>query len=389
MPHLIALPVQVAALALALDTILRAWASRGASFWGAGLADAGLRVATLAIAFGALAVINTWDFLTYALLLAGGVALAAARGVGARRVAAALKATVAVAIALMLAILLYAPFFLSFQAFYTQVKPLIDGVDGMRRTRLAEWLVIWGLFAFLAATCSLLALRPLLRRSVVARASPERRPLIALALGLLAEWSPVRSPGSGRWRRWRCCLASRARRSPSPRPRLPPFGAALIVVGLLAAAGVELVYVADFLQDTEWYRMNTVFKFYMQAWALLGCGVTGSLALLAPRVAWRGPRFGRALWLAALVVLLGPAGSFVVGGTQSRLQERFPVRPPGPTLDGMAFLDDNTFSWGPGSAPAQVNFADDHAAYDWLLAHATASRSSRQRPPRRILRACS
>jgi uncharacterized membrane protein len=249
------------------------------------------------------------------------------------------------------------------------VKLLIDGVDGMRRTRLAEWLVIWGLFAFLAATCALLALRPLLGWPAGAGGSSERRPLLVLAAGALVALACALV---GQWTLAALALLLGAAGAALAVAATPAsaFGAAVVVVGLLAATGVELVYVADFLQDTEWYRMNTVFKFYMQAWALLGCGVTTGLALRTPRGDRGGRGPGRALWLLALLVLLGAAGSFVVGGTWSRLQERFPGRPPGPTLDGMAFLDYNTFPWGPATPPAQVHFADDHAAYDWLLAHA-------------------
>lgn len=57
----------------------------------------------------------------------------------------------------------------------------------------------------------------------------------------------------------------------------------LIVAGAaLLGASLEVVYLVDDLSGTDWYRMNTIFKFYNQIWNLLGIG-TGVLA-------------GRALW---------------------------------------------------------------------------------------------
>ncbi|HET6262048.1 MAG TPA: DUF2298 domain-containing protein, partial [Chloroflexia bacterium] len=53
---------------------------------------------------------------------------------------------------------------------------------------------------------------------------------------------------------------------------------ALFLVGAAAVAmGVELVYLADHLQGGNFYRMNTVFKFYVHVWVLFAAG--GALAV--------------------------------------------------------------------------------------------------------------
>ncbi|HKP53502.1 MAG TPA: DUF2298 domain-containing protein [Chloroflexia bacterium] len=47
----------------------------------------------------------------------------------------------------------------------------------------------------------------------------------------------------------------------------------LLLVGALAVAlGVEVIYLADHLQFDFFYRMNTVFKFYIQVWVLFALG---------------------------------------------------------------------------------------------------------------------
>jgi uncharacterized membrane protein len=83
------------------------------------------------------------------------------------------------------------------------------------------------------------------------------------------------------------------------------FAAALVAVGFLLIAGCEWFYVRDlFSMFPHLYRMNTVFKLYMQAWVLLSAG---SVALLAWfwEAAW--PRWSptaRRIWL-GLAIFVG------------------------------------------------------------------------------------
>ena len=51
--------------------------------------------------------------------------------------------------------------------------------------------------------------------------------------------------------------------------------ALLLALGAGVVAGTELVFLRDFLAGGDWYRMNTLFKFSVPAWLLLGiaCGV--------------------------------------------------------------------------------------------------------------------
>ena len=119
------------------------------------------------MALGALGVINSWDLPTYGAILGLCAGLAALRllrypaGGAGRRARWPCGAGPALGLVMVgvLAGLAYLPFYAHFQVFYTQILPVLDGVDGMRRTKLAEWLVLWGLFAFVAASYVVVGLR--------------------------------------------------------------------------------------------------------------------------------------------------------------------------------------------------------------------------------------
>ena len=138
--------------------------------------------------------------------------------------------------------------------------------------------------------------------------------------------------------------AWRALRSPEPDVGASVlFAAFLILLALGMIAGCELVYFRDnYGHDLE--RMNTIFKFYHQAWPLLAIG--GSV--LAGR-AWdsggkRRIGFRAVLAIAALASLLYPLNAAV-----SRIRQK----------DGPLSLD--------ARDPLRRRSADDAEAIDWLM----------------------
>ncbi|MFN3762341.1 MAG: DUF2298 domain-containing protein [Anaerolineae bacterium] len=116
-------------------------------------------------------------------------------------------------------------------------------------------------------------------------------------------------------------------------------------VRLLIAAGAALTLAVEFfyLRDHFGTRMNTVFKFYFQAWTMWGIAAAYALA----RFWIRGPRW--AARAGAALVALGLVYPALAIPTRAR-EYGGP-----PTLDGAAHL--------------RPLYGPDMAAIDWLNAH--------------------
>ncbi|WP_214040953.1 DUF2298 domain-containing protein [Methanoculleus sp.] len=128
----------------------------------------------------------------------------------------------------------------------------------------------------------------------------------------------------------------------------------LAILGLVIVLATELVYLVDNMGET-YFRMNTVFKFYLPAWFLMG---TASLAVVgewlrSAEIGRRVPaRMEKALpALAAVILLVAPFAINVDFGYGSH------------TLDGAAYLEGSH----PGDAAAIAFLRDlpgDHVVVE-------------------------
>jgi len=337
-PHMIGIPFTIFLLALVLALVLRRRSPQD------GLFSLGSSVLLLGLALGGVAVINTWDLPTYFLIILGAFLLRARTQGGAWATVKALSASLGIVV---LALLLYLPFF-------TYYQPLYVGLGLVRRrTEIEPFLTIWGLFVFLITSYLLLSLQRRLgrRKALFAFASVS---LAALGFLLLKEWVlallfPL------------LILAGILILSDHSQPERG-FVHLLGFLGLGILLGCEVVYLRDFLQGGDYRRMNTIFKFYIQAWVLLS--VAGAAVL--PQL-WRHLRWRR-LWQGVFLALFLASSIYIVFGTQARVRDRFPgARPPLGTLDGLAFMTVGRYTWSDESNPIELRY--DYEAIQWFLAN--------------------
>jgi YYY domain-containing protein len=304
-PHFVALPFELLVLCVATTHAL----SRGASlrsWWTQGLAM---------LSLGSLLVINTWDVAPFWLLYVGLSLIGAWRSMWHRR-------WVAAAITPFLGALLYAPYFVGYSG-----PPLGLGVVA-ERTPFGSLVVLFGWAIVLLAALGLFARWCVGdRRGWLASGAASFIGVVLALLGL---------PGVGLL----VALAGVLLPWPGVVDRFDPATAAALAIAAFAAVmllGVELI----FLDDVFHSRMNTVFKFHLNAWLL--AALAGGVG-----VALSGRFVRRVRWivsaLAALFLLAGLV--YPLSAIATRLDQR-PAG--GLTLDGLSFL-------GP----------DERAAVRWL-----------------------
>ncbi|MEA3345465.1 MAG: DUF2298 domain-containing protein [Chloroflexota bacterium] len=329
-PHVLALPFLLLAFALALQLLRSRRPLKGP------------RLILSALTLGGLGFLNTWD-----LPLALGIAVAAyALGQLGRYQSPSrewLQEIASTAIELFLiGVMAYMPFYLSFQSQAGGILPVI-----YNRTKLHQYAIMFAPFLVI-----IVGFLPLELKAVWKQKGTRWEWIIGLgALGamgfsvLLGRWLPVMLTtflAVGLFVGWR-----RLRWPSEEWSTSTLFALLLFLVGLALTMSVEFVY----LKDTFGTRMNTVFKFYYQAWACFG--VAGAYGVYA--VSQRARVLGRVVFLGVFSLMLAagliyPLTAFYskAGGFRGQ-----------PTLDGTAYLD--------------RSHPDDYAAIQWLNAHVSGA----------------
>ncbi len=339
-PHVLSMPFVLLAIAVALNLFLGGWTGSINLFFGE-LKINKLGFFVSALVLGGLAFLNTWDILFIGVLIVFSYALAQVReaGWGWERIEDVLLLGIPLAIT---AFVMYLPFYVGFDSQAGGVVP-----NFMYPTRGAQLWVMWGtlfvpLFAYLiylwqnktpanwragiltalGILLTLLAamfvigfmavkLKPdivnyLLNdqgldiTTFIAESMSRRLSYIGSLITLLALLIPILS----------FLLSSKQNDSDQPFT-IHPFEAAqdrhssfiilLIAIGILLILGIDFLY----LRDQFGYRINSVFKFYYQAWILLSLAAAYGTAVLLKNL--RGAANSIFSVVLALVMIVGLA----------------------------------------------------------------------------------
>lgn len=146
----------------------------------------------------------------------------------------------------------------------------------------------------------------------------------------------------------------------------------MTLLGFSSLFGVEILFVKDHLIQTDYNRMNTVFKFGMQAWVLLGLSAAVIWPELLHQIHTKWPKWIRHGTSAMLLILFLLVAIYPLLGTPARLHMGFKQKEGTKrllTIDGMAYMKEGQYQWPPNKAEVQKNMVvleSDYEAIHWL-----------------------
>ena len=357
--HMIAIPVAMLALALAITAALRVGMPRNLRLEGFAT------VALLGIAVGSLRLINSWDFPTQLAFAVGLVGLADVflghAGFYSRLISAAIKSVAVVAIGYFI----FLPFHSNFELFS-------DGIQLSEfQTPLWRYILIHALFLFAIFSWVVVEWR----RGAFGFASLARatgtvpRVSIWLPLGvgaavgalavilasILSDYLTAMLAIAGAAAL--AVTAALAYGARHPAHRYIAVVAAIAALALLLTAAVDVVTVKNDIG-----RQNTIFKFYIQAWWLFAIASAFAMWRLwdLGYLSFNRVKIGGKVWIIAGTVLFIGCLVYPVMATRVKMAERFEQI--GMGIDGEAYMDAATYR----KAQVDVDLSDDKAGIQWL-----------------------
>jgi YYY domain-containing protein len=361
--HQIALPVTVAVLLVGLNLMGSLRANPWRVPWAA-LVVAGVLVAMLRAT-------NTWDFPTYAAVVGLMLVIGSLPGILKLERQAIQALIVSLLVFGVVFQLAFAPYLGRYQLFYTGVDPV------KAKTAVTQFLTIHGLFLFVSASLLAWYFVEAARRAASVRRQSRLVPEpgyygMILPLGGLTGFA---SPAA-----WVVCLgavlglvmvtggyqtrgllifgigAAVAACVSHWRRSNRALQAALFGVALCATLIPEFVALQG-----DVGRMNTVFKFYLQAWLLLSIVAAVALGwLVRESVRDRLLRQIRPAWLALLVIFVLAAVAYPLLASKGKIGLRFSDMPL--SLDGMQYMDFAHYS----DDGQDLNLPGDAQALRWM-----------------------
>lgn len=367
--HLIAFPITVLAISWSLSVVL-AKAKWGENDGKLKVLGAILGFASGALVIGALRPTNTWDFYTYLVFASIALCYSILRhyrpklnlkikwGEWIEKLGAAIFAILALA---LLSVLFYQPFSHWFRQGYTSIE-IWQG----DRTPLRSYFTHWGLFLFVIIswmgweTYRWLKTTP---QSALNRLKPYKAWITAsliffmillLSLLILGVSIALIAVPVGLWA---VILMLRPGCSDGRRFLLFMIGTAVTLTLV-----VELIYLPGDIG-----RMNTVFKFYLEAWIMFGLSAGVCVGWVVKSLRYWNNRL-EFVWQAVLFILVASAALFTLLGTADKIRDRMAADAPH-TLDGMAYMAYATYN----DMGVEMDLEEDYQVIRWMQENAEGS----------------
>ncbi len=357
--HMMAMPIAFLALAFALAFVM------GARKWPG--------VVLGAIAVGSLWPTNTWDYPVYLLVCVGALVISALEEARDKPslsnvVASLLRVAPAIIVFGILTRAFFIPYLENYGSAYNSVEPWV-----FERTPLDVYLTIYGLFLVpIVAFLALGVWRNLglsTRKGVLGWGVA----LVAFVIGIIlalrgVQIAVVVVPLAA--------IAFIAAIMPGTAPQTR------ILWLLTAGAFVLTLFVEFFTLKGDIGRMNTLFKFYIQAWLILG--VTSAVLLMwvfdrieelthqSIKVAKVARHVVRPVFIMATAVVVFLAALYPIFAIPAKLADRYVSTAPR-GLDGMAYMATATRTEGKQNQVNDFPLVDDMQAIKWMQDHVKGS----------------
>lgn len=380
--HLMAIPFTILAIGLSLAIVVSVRNKDGYKnpvSYAQGFAELG-RLVVLGLVVGSLRLINTWDFPVYLLLACLSVLLAEYYRNGGLSLMVIIKSGLKILIVTASGFLIFLPYHLAYETFFSSLESTTN------QTVLWHFLLIHGLFIFVLGSFFLVYLRDYwsscwgkiigILQSETASSSLANNSsrhhlsykkissmaLIVLLFGYLA--FNYLSGVFGSTIPFAIVLLALVAVSASQHLWSDDYkDLGTVFVSILVGAALVIVIGVDVVRvEGDIDRMNTVFKFYLQVWVLLGIA---SAYLVWHQIYMRRinqviPKYWRYIWVTVLVLLIAGTSIYPIFGTQARLKSRFEILPM--TLDGTSYMRSAVYNDPHG----KIALAPDYEGIQWL-----------------------
>ena len=360
--HLLALPITLIALGWSLSIILIKWRwiikkEKPIQVW----INRFITIFIGAVALGALKSTNTWDFPTYLVIACIAIMFSSHSNQENHTPNPVLSLkTIAWSIGSVLVLvglsyLLYLPFSNSFHAGYSA----FDIWQG-DHTPLDSYFTHWGLFLFIIISweiweivdwmkntpaSSLLKLKPYKIEIYAAGITIIIGLILLLTNGIVISFLVIPMALLAG------ILLFRIHQNNTKR-----FILLLIGTGLVLTLVVEIIALRGDIG-----RMNTVFKFYLQAWTLLSISSAAALTWLVEDALRLWKPTMRSIWQVFLAVLVGSAALFPILATVDKIRDRMATLAPH-SLDGMLYMNYAHYS----DSGVDMDLSQDYRAIRWM-----------------------